>query len=147
MHKWVMPRAGTHCNTLQHTATLHLRYAYWHMHTWVMPRVDILQQTATNYNTLQHTATHYALDTREYTADTSHATCWQTVAHCNTLSTLRHNTLQRRIYTATHCTALLHTATHCNTLQRHMLERRTYKLVNKSCHRWMSQFTWMSHFT
>ena len=96
-----LQHTASHCNTLQHTATLCC--------TLCILLYD-LQHTATHCNTLQHTATHC------YT----HMQVRKTLAlqHTGTHS----NTLQ---HTATHCSTLQHTATHCSTLQ-HRLYKKTH---------------------
>jgi len=91
-----MQHTATHCNTLQHTATIR--------RTCANSLVHAIQKT--QYR-LQHAAAHW------------------TATHCNTLqhtatrcNTLQHTELQHTAahWTATHCNTLQHTATHCNTL-------------------------------
>jgi len=97
--------AGTHCNTLQHTAT-HcntLQHTATHCNT--------LQRTATHCNTLQHTATS-EMAAKRALSDYRAALQVRITTHCYTL-----------LDTATRCCALQHTATHCNTLQHIPAER------------------------
>ena len=130
----------THCNTLQHSATLcnavqrvGVPLSYMSVRAAAgVPRADIksraLQHTATHCNTLPHTATH--CNTLQRIA--MHCNALQhTSVHFSYLSTLcvpcfgrnlaHWNTLQ---HTATHCNTLQHTATHCNTLQHSAREYR-----------------------
>ena len=91
-HTATLRHTATHCNTQQHTATVIPQPQYWNP-------TSSLQHTASKCRTLQHTATH--CNTLQHTAK---------YCNCHTLaSILRPNKL-----TATHCNTLQHTATHCN---------------------------------
>jgi len=84
-HIYMFAPAGTHCNTLQHTAT----------------HCNPLQHTATYCSTLQHTASHCNTlqhDPRPHSCIS--ATHLHVCTRCNTLQ-----------HTATHCNTLQHTAT------------------------------------
>jgi len=107
-----MQRSATHYNALQHTATLcnTLQRSATHcnalQHTATL--CNILQRSATHCNALQHTAT--LCNTLQHTATLCNTLQRNALEHTATLC----NTLQR---SATLCTTLHHTAPHCNTLQ------------------------------
>jgi len=124
---------GSHCNTLQHTATaMSLHTQRRDIYEWVT-----LQHAATymslpcnTCNTLQHT---YA-----YTSALRHVRMRYTASHCNTPRNIwaYNSTLYIwRSHTPTHCNSLQHmrayTATHCNTLQ-HM-----WAYTSAPWHTWM----------
>jgi len=110
-----LQRTATHCNTLQHTATLQCRWAgaafkksvcfktlqYTPQHT--AAHGNILQHTATHCNTLQHTATH-----------------------CNIVLLVGRGGL----HTAKHSTTMQHTAKHYITLQ---LTATYYNILQVVC--------------
>ena len=134
------PRAATHCDTLQHTATtcsLCLFLCVYHCFCVASTcrfetgaeqlssarHCNTLQHAATHCNTLQHTATH--CNTLQHIA-THCNTLQHTATHCNilhsnahTIHPIRSNTLQ---HAAAHCntirnTILQHNATRCSILQ------------------------------
>jgi len=107
-----LQHTATHCNTPQHTAT----------HRNMLPtHCNTLHQTATHCIKLHHTATH--CNTLQHTATCSQHT-WRTAPHSNTHSGGRAASLQ---HTPTHCNtpqhAATHTATYCNILQHTPTQR------------------------
>ena len=86
-----MQHTATHCNTLQHTATLSNMHMDHHnyMNT-IRLHCNTLQHTATHCNTLQHTITWIQLDyiglmtsCKENTFDGRGSTLQHTATHCN----------------------------------------------------------------
>jgi len=76
--------AATHCNTLQHTATLQATATYYKTMQHTTTPCNTLQQIATHCNTLQHTAAYYK-------------TMQHTTTPCNTLQhTATHQVLCRK---------------------------------------------------
>ena len=115
-----LQHTATHCNALQHTATLQ-RWAQIlksqlitsDVHIYICPKTHRKQHTATHCNTLQRTATDC-----NTTAMGTHS---QKVSSILVIFTyiyiprpMKSNTLQ---HTATHCNTLQHTAAPCSTLQ------------------------------
>jgi len=98
---------STHCNTLQHTATIHFNY-----NTLQQNHVKILEST--HCNTLQHTSTHC----NTLPQHTSTAT------HCNKLV---------KILESTHCNTLQHTSTHCSTLPQHTSTATHCNILQHAC--------------
>ena len=93
---------ATHCNTLQHTATMLRQLCF-------RAEVDL---TATHCNTLQHSATmlrQFCFRAEVDLTVTPCSTLQCTVAHLQHTATLQKN--------VTHCGTLPRTATHYNTLQ------------------------------
>ena len=104
---------ATHCNPLQHTATLYCCFA--------------TQHTATFCNTLLHTSTYYNTQGIDQSADPWLTAVYsyfgkerfpptsaliESLQHTSTY----HNTLQ---HTATHCNTMQHTSTYYNTRTHH----------------------------
>jgi len=103
----------THCNALQHTATVLLTAT----HCNFPADLPVYNTAATHFNTLQRTAT--VLPTCPFTPlqpihQQTRTLCSRPLAaqHPTTSTTHQHTN-------ATHCNTLQHTVTHCNTLQPH----------------------------
>jgi len=97
---------GSHCNSLQSTATLRNSNLY----------ITVQQSQDGNPALKKHTLLHTAARCSNGSI-LQHSTLQHTAAHCSTLQhTAAHcSTLQ---HTAAHCDLLQHTTTHCNTPQR-----------------------------
>jgi len=122
---------GSHCNSLQSTATLRNSNLYITVqqsqdgnpalkkHTLLHTAARCSNGSILQHSTLQHTAAHCS--TLQHTA--AHCSTLQhTAAHCSTLR-----------LTAAHYNALQHATTHCNTLQRTATHRNSNrKMVDPS---------------